>query len=86
MTLAASSISEREMSSPEILNKIPLAPLQELSSKGELIAKRAAISALFSPSALPIPNQAVPESSIISLISAKLTLIMPGSIIKSEIP
>ncbi len=58
----------------------------ETSKRGELIAIFAASSARFSPVAIPIPIRAEPASAMIAFISAKSMLIIPGVVIKSEMP
>ena len=86
--LAASSTSNKVMSLPPvILINSPLAPLREYSSiSGLATAASAASTALFSPSASPIPIIALPMPLITVSISAKSKLIRPGLTIKSVIP
>ena len=85
--LAASSISNKVMSAPPvILINTPFAPcIEQSSNNGFARACSAALIALSSPSASPVPIMAFPLSSIIDLISAKSKLINPGIIIKSVI-
>ncbi|OQA81905.1 MAG: hypothetical protein BWY29_01015 [Microgenomates group bacterium ADurb.Bin238] len=47
---------------------------------------RAAVTARSVPEASPMPIRAVPESNMMVFTSAKSTLIMPGTVIRSEMP
>ena len=71
---------------PLMLNKTPVAPSIDSSNKGLLTAWRAASTARFSPVALPIPISAGPVFSMTVLTSAKSTLIIPGEVMRSEMP
>ena len=83
----ASLISKRPRSSlPVILMMMPLAPSMLLSRSGLLIAIVAASLARLSPVPIPIPMRASPWSLIMVLTSAKSRLIIPGTVIKSEMP
>ena len=85
--LAASWISNIPKSAPPAIEKrTPFAPFIEISKRGEFIAIFAASSALFSPLAVPMPIRAEPASVMIALISAKSILIIPGMVIRSEMP
>ena len=67
--------------------RTPLAPFIDTSSRSGLeIAASAASTALFAPSASPVPIIALPISPITVRISAKSRLINPGIIIKSVTP
>jgi cell division protein FtsZ len=83
--LTAASTSNAVRSGPAvILTKSPLAPLKEYSSiSGLCRAAFAAASALFSPSASPVPIIAFPIPFIMVSTSAKSKLISPGLTIKS---
>ena len=87
ITLAASWISNMVKSSPPAMEKsTPLAPLILISRSGEEMAARAASSARFSPEAAPMPMSAAPEFSRTERISAKSMLMMPGVVMRSEMP
>ena len=84
---AASSVSIRpRFISPLKLIRTLFAPSIVVSSRGLWIAIFAAISALFSPAARPIPMWATPLSAITVRTSAKSRLITPGLEIRSAIP
>ncbi len=84
---AAVLISPIFMSEPPvILMMMPLAPSMEYSSSGLEIASSAARRARSSPLFLPIPTKAEPASDIIARTSAKSRLIVPGTVIRSEMP
>ena len=87
ITRAASWISSIPRSSPPAMAKsTPLAPVIETSRSGELIASLAASSARFSPEDTPTPMRAEPAFSITERMSAKSTLMIPGIVMRSEIP
>ena len=65
----------------------PRAPFTDApSSSGLEIARRAASTARFSPSATPVPIIATPIPDMIVFTSAKSRLISPGTRIRSEMP
>ena len=87
ITRAASWISSMPRSSPPAIAKsTPFAPVIDTSRSGELIAERAASSARFSPAERPTPMSADPAFSITLRMSAKSTLMIPGIVMRSEIP
>ena len=69
-----------------IESRIERAPSTEVSSSGEETALSAARTARLSPAPMPIPSSAWPASRIVVRTSAKSRLIMPGSVISSEMP
>ena len=84
-SVAACSTSSRPMSmEPVTLMSTPLAPLMEVSSRGEEMAIRAASSALPLPAARPTPMWARPASFMMAVTSAKSRLIKPVSRMRSE--
>ncbi len=84
---AASCISSIARSSPPATAKsTPFALCIEISRRGELIAAFAASVALLSPDAVPIPINAEPAFSMTLLMSAKSTFMIPGVVIRSDIP
>ncbi len=84
--LAASLISTIFKSLPMTLNNTPLAPLGDISNKGEPTAALTALTALSAPLALPMPINAIPASCNTVLMSAKSVLIIPGTLINSATP
>jgi hypothetical protein len=85
--LAASCTSFGVRSGPQdTANMILFALSRFVSINGLSIAFLAASTALFSPTQYPIPSKAFHEFCITVLISAKSTLIVPGFMIKSDIP
>ncbi len=88
MVLTAMSASNKVMSGPPvILTNTPLAPRIEISSRSGLeIAASQASTALFSPSASPVPIIALPILVITVRISAKSRFTSPGIVIRSVTP
>ena len=85
-TLAASCTSIMPRSSPPAMeNSTPLAPFMETSSSGELIAARGGLRAVLAR-ATPMPIKAEPAFSMMARTSAKSTLMMPGWVMRSEMP
>ena len=87
MRLAASSTSYMVRSGPpEMFSRTPLADFRlTSSSSGFLMARSAASSARFSPSASPVPIIDLPITVISARTSAKSRLMLPGRTIRSEI-
>src|SRR5664280_808842 len=84
---AASVTSKRvRFDEPEMLNRIPCAPVMFTSRSGLAMACLAASTARLSPDARPIPIRADPASCMIALTSAKSRLIRPGTVMMSLIP
>jgi hypothetical protein len=87
ITFAASLTSIGVRSSPPVTaNMMFFAQSRFVSRRGFSIALLAASTALVSPSAYPIPKSAVPDQDIVTLMSAKSMLIIPGLTIRSVIP
>ena len=86
--LTASLASCSFMSGPPVMfTSTPRAPLIESSSSsGFEMAAWAALSARPSPVARPVPISAMPISLMIVRTSAKSRLMMPCTVIRSEIP
>ena len=71
---------------PTMFIKIPRAPSIDASSKGEVMAARAAFTARPSPVELPTPMMAVPALRMMVFTSAKSVLISPGTVMRSVTP
>ena len=72
---------------PVMLMSTPAAPrIEMLSSSGEVIASRAALTARFSPRPTPVPISAAPHDAMMVRTSAKSTLTSPLTRIRSLIP
>ena len=71
---------------PTMFIKMPRAPSIEASSRGEVMAARAAFTARPSPVEVPTPMMAVPAFRMMALTSAKSVLMSPGTVIRSVTP
>ncbi len=80
-------VSISPISAPEMFTSTPSAPrMSTFSSRGELMAARAAVSARSSPSALPVPMSATPLSCMTERTSAKSRFTTWGFMMMSWMP